>query len=136
LYCCFINIFVDDPLLQLIVESAAKGTIDLTGTEGGTSILMSSEQSDTTTMKGQHRATAPDAATPSTAEPAQKPAQTRVNWFHPALIKRICDAVKAHQGYRPAVAWLQREDPVLFESLNESTVRGKLYNFKGLWHCM
>ncbi|KAL6757273.1 hypothetical protein V8C86DRAFT_2435596 [Haematococcus lacustris] len=46
------------------------------------------------------------------------------NWWHPAMIQPILQAVPACGGYSPAVKHLKLVQPDLYSKLDESTVRG------------
>ncbi|KAJ9509508.1 hypothetical protein QJQ45_001946 [Haematococcus lacustris] len=63
------------------------------------------------------------AASPVTP-PVARTGKAHENWWHPAMIQPILQAVPACGGYSPAVKHLKLVQPDLYSKLDESTVRG------------
>ncbi|KAL6745282.1 hypothetical protein V8C86DRAFT_42846 [Haematococcus lacustris] len=64
------------------------------------------------------------AASPSTPPPPSRTGRSHANWWHPASIRPILQAVPACGGYSPAVKHLKLTQPETYNNLRESTVRG------------
>ncbi|KAL6744786.1 hypothetical protein V8C86DRAFT_3036362, partial [Haematococcus lacustris] len=64
------------------------------------------------------------AASPSTPPPPSRSGRSHENWWHPASIRPILQAVPACGGYSPAVKHLKLIQPETYNKLRESTVRG------------
>ncbi|KAL6747524.1 hypothetical protein V8C86DRAFT_3033685 [Haematococcus lacustris] len=64
------------------------------------------------------------AASPSTPPPPSRSSRSHENWWHPASIRPILQAVPACGGYSPAIKHLKLIQPETYNKLRESTVRG------------
>ncbi|KAL6750605.1 hypothetical protein V8C86DRAFT_3030828 [Haematococcus lacustris] len=65
------------------------------------------------------------AASPSTPPPPSRTGRSHANWWHPASIRPILQAVPACGGYSPAVKHLKLTQPETYNNLRESTVEIK-----------